>query len=90
MMFVFHRTYSYSKEKLDDFLETTFGIEIKELAHRQGFSSARSLLHSHQNILDFLLIDSNDTNLIAIENCCSFVILLRISTGTDDDIEKLK
>ena len=61
-----------------DFLETTFSTEIKELARLQGFSSADSLLYSKENILDFLLIDSNDTNLNHLKQLAAF----RGSNGT--------
>jgi hypothetical protein len=55
-----------------DFLETTFSTEIKELAHAQGFSSAHSLLHSRRNLLDFIHIDSDDSNLIAFKKLAAF------------------
>lgn len=55
-----------------EFLEATFSPEVKELARLQGFSCARSLLHSKQNLLDFLLIDSNDPNLIHLKNLAAF------------------
>jgi hypothetical protein len=55
-----------------EFLEATFSPEIKELARLQGFSSARSLLHSKQNLLDFLLLDSDDPNLIHLKKLAAF------------------
>ncbi|CAF1630168.1 unnamed protein product [Adineta ricciae] len=55
-----------------DFLETTFGTNIKEFARLQGFSSAHSLLHSPRNLLDFVQIDSNGPNLIAIKKIAAF------------------
>jgi len=61
-----------------DFLETTFSTEIKEIARLQSFSSARSILHSKQHFLDFLLIDSDDPNLIHLKNLAAF----RESSGT--------
>lgn len=55
-----------------EFLETTFSEDIKELARAQGFSSAQSLLHSRRSILDFLHIDSNDADLIALKKLAAF------------------
>lgn len=55
-----------------NFLETTFSIEIRELARMQGFSSAYSLLHSHKNLLDFIHIDSDDSNLITMKKLAAF------------------
>ena len=60
------------------FLETTFSSDIKELARMQGFSSARSLLHSRHNLLDFLRIESDDADLIAMKKLAAF----RDGTGT--------
>ena len=55
-----------------DFLESTFSIEIREIAGMQGFSSAYSLLHSHRNLLDFMHIDSDDAGLIAMKRLTAF------------------
>ena len=55
-----------------DFLETTFSVEIRELARMQGFSSASSLLHSHRNLLDFIHIDSDDSNLLMMKRLAAF------------------
>lgn len=55
-----------------DFLESEFSFEIKEIARLQGYSSARSLLHSHRNLLDFIHIKSNDPTLIVIKHLAAF------------------
>jgi len=55
-----------------DFLESEFSFEIKEIARLQGYSSARSLLHSHRHLLDFIRIKSNDPTLIFIKQLAAF------------------
>lgn len=55
-----------------DFLESEFSFEIKEIARLQGYSSARSLLHSHRHLLDFIHIKSNDPTLIVIKHLAAF------------------
>ena len=75
-----------------DFLETTFSIEIKELARVQCFSSAHSLLHSQRNLLDFIHIDSDDSNLIAIKRLAAFYDkngTWTIKAGIQYDIDSL-
>jgi hypothetical protein len=54
------------------FLETVFSSDIKELARMQECSSARLLLYSRRNFLDFLLIESDDASLIAIRKLAAF------------------
>ena len=56
------------------FLESTFNVEIKEIARLQGFSSAYSLLYSDQHLLDFVQLDSKDPNLIAIKQMAAFYL----------------
>ena len=56
------------------FFESTFNVEIKEIARLQGFSSAYSLLYSDQHLLDFVQLDSKDPNLIAIKQMAAFYL----------------
>jgi hypothetical protein len=62
------------RDRFYAFLESTFNVEIKELARLQGFSSAYSLLHSDRHLLDLVQVDSNNPNLITIKRLAAFYL----------------